>query len=213
MLTWKCRDARPSGLLVHALHSKQSPMNAPRCTPPALAKRAGDVGVELESVARDQFCSSRALTHSILSLPDSPRLTSHFELHPRIQLRHVRADCLPIKHKLGQELPRARTVLDAPARVTRGNEQARRGCGADHRPAGALGQVTSLLGLDWRGGQDRGEGSDVGEQVVAVGLVDLDEVCRLWQGNVVVGFALGGDTKRRQPDYTIVEREMLQGGG
>jgi hypothetical protein len=54
------------------------------------------------------------------------------------------------------------------------------------------GQVAGLLGLDGGGGEDAADGADVGDEVVALGLVELDSVCRLGERDERVGFSWSG---------------------
>lgn len=107
---------------------------------------------------------------------------------------NVRALSLAVKDPLRHQQPRARRILHAPARMPGGNPDARKRSWADERAplraeADVLGDVAGLLGLDGRGSQDGRDCAEVGGQVVALPFVDLDLVCGVGEGDVLVGLA------------------------
>lgn len=111
-----------------------------------------------------------------------------------VQRLNIRAPGGPVEQQLGDEVPRRWAVLNAPARMSRGDPDARRGGLADERrplvaEAHVPREVARLPGLDRRGGQRGRHRRDVGCQVVALRIVALHLVGCLGEGNVLVWLA------------------------
>lgn len=119
----------------------------------------------------------------------------NFELS-RIQLLNIRTLGNSIKHILRHKLACARAVLDAPARVTCGNKQARDARPADQRTAllskpYMSWEVTCLLGFDRCSGQDGTECADVGDYVVALSFVTFYLVCCVGERYICIWLTYG----------------------
>lgn len=113
---------------------------------------------------------------------------------PRIQLRNISAPGLAVEDKLAHELAGGGAVLDAPARVARCDPEAADGRGADEGRALAAEahvarQVACLPGGDAGGGERGADGADIRDEVVALGVITLDEVCGGGERHSRVGLA------------------------
>lgn len=120
-------------------------------------------------------------------MPNHQNASLHLEL-PRVQLIHIGTLCRSVKHKFGHELPRARSILDAPARVSGGDKHTRDRRGAEQGPTllaepHVSREVTCLSRLDGGGAKDGTDGADVRDEVFALVVVAFYEVCCLWEGN------------------------------
>ena len=111
-----------------------------------------------------------------IAQPASPNLNPKL---PRIQTPNLRTLPLPLKHKLTQQLPRRRPILNPPTSMPSPHQQALHTRLANKRPTPPtnIRQITRLSRRNLSIPQLLGDSRDLVENLLTLALIALHEVC------------------------------------